>query len=70
MVTTELLNPPPELSIDTFAQLFERCRPKSAGERWTQIPWIGELWNGRKRAAEDSKPLFIWAMNGHPLGCV
>jgi hypothetical protein len=34
------------------------------------VPWIGNLWEGRRQAAELEKPLFIWAMNGHPLGCV
>ena len=65
-----LENPPPELNEETFAGIFEQCRPKASEEKWTQIPWIGELWTGRQKAAEMSKPLFIWAMNGHPLGCV
>jgi hypothetical protein len=68
--TQELLNPPPALTAETFARLFEACRPKTAQERWTEIPWIGVLWEGRQKAAQEKKPLFIWAMNGHPLGCV
>jgi hypothetical protein len=69
-VPTDTLNPPPELTSDTFSTLFETCRPKSESERWTQINWNGELWEGRRLAAQHKKPLFIWAMNGHPLGCV
>jgi hypothetical protein len=65
-----LVNPPPALTAETFAGLFEACRPKADQERWTEIPWIGELWEGRQKAAREQKPLFIWAMNGHPLGCV
>ena len=41
-----------------------------AEEKWRQIPWEPHLWQGRIQAAEQSKPLFIWAMNGDPLGCV
>ncbi len=32
--------------------------------------WLGELWESRQQAAREEKPIFIWAMNGHPLGCV
>ncbi|MBT3270141.1 hypothetical protein HN371_23550 [Candidatus Poribacteria bacterium] len=39
-------------------------------EKWRRIPWEPDLWNGRVKAAEQDKPLFIWAMNGDPLGCV
>jgi hypothetical protein len=42
----------------------------SGEEKWRRIPWEPDLWQGRIRAAEEGKPLFIWAMNGDPLGCV
>ncbi len=65
-----ITNPPPELNDRTFPELFEACRPRASQERWTEIPWIGNLWEGRQEAARQMKPMFIWAMNGHPLGCV
>jgi hypothetical protein len=41
----------------------------SAGEaRWDEIPWTTSLWEARKRAAAEGKPLFIWAANGNPIG--
>ena len=41
----------------------------SPGEaRWDEIPWTTSLWEGRKRAAAEGKPLFIWAANGNPIG--
>ena len=39
-------------------------------DQWRKIPWVPSLWEGRKKAAAENKPLFIWAMNGDPLGCV
>ena len=63
----EITNSTPALTEETFEALFEACRPQK--ERWTDIPWIGGLWEGRQKAACEEKPLFIWAMNGHPLGC-
>lgn len=45
---------------------------KSSGDeaRWREIPWIPGIWEGIKVAEKKRKPLFVWAMNGDPLGCV
>ena len=37
--------------------------------RWLQIPWMTGLLDARAKAVKEKKPLFMWAMNGHPLGC-
>lgn len=63
-------NPPPKLDERTFGELFDTCKPCAEKEAWTEVAWIGEFWQGRQRAARVGKPLFIFAMNGHPLGCV
>lgn len=63
-------NPPPALTLDTFDTLFAQCLPKPQAERWTEIAWETELWPARQRSAQENKPLFLWAMNGHPIGCV
>ncbi len=70
MLPEEIVNIPPALMEETFDELFEACRPRASEERWTEVSWIGELWEGLQKAAREEKPLFIWAMNGHPLGCV
>ena len=36
---------------------------------WRQIPWKISLLDAQKEAATSRKPIFIWAMDGHPLGC-
>ena len=38
--------------------------------KWREIPWIPSLWQGVKVSQASNKPIFIWAMNGDPLGCV
>ena len=70
MVRSDIQNLPPELNASTFDDLFEQCRARTEEEAWTRIDWIGEMWKGRQRAQDLGKPMFIWAMNGHPLGCV
>ncbi len=44
--------------------------PQRAEGKWTQIPWMLDLWDARKRAASLGKPILLWEMDGHPLGCV
>ena len=36
---------------------------------WRSIPWELDLLAAQKLSVEQSKPIFIWAMDGHPLGC-
>ena len=36
---------------------------------WKSIPWRSSFRQGLLDAIEDQKPLLLWAMNGHPLGC-
>lgn len=41
----------------------------SPDEPWRTIPWKISLIEAQNLAAESRKPIFIWAMDGHPLGC-
>lgn len=43
--------------------------PTAAEEKWLSIPWRTNLMSARKEAAKVGKPIFVWMMNGHPLGC-
>lgn len=53
---------------DEFDRLFDEIAPPE-GELWRSIPWNTSLLDAQATAAEARKPLFIWAMDGHPLGC-
>ena len=37
--------------------------------QWLQIPWRTDLLAARREAIQLGRPLFLWSMNGHPLGC-
>lgn len=43
--------------------------PKPEEERWLQIPWRTHVMQARDEAQKQGKPLFLWVMNGNPLGC-
>ena len=53
-----------------FEQLHTLIKPKPAEEKWAQIPWLASLWQARQQAAKEGKPILLWEMDGHPLGCV
>jgi len=37
---------------------------------WQEIAWKTDLWEARKEAAKRGRPIYLWEMDGHPLGCV
>ena len=59
----------PVLDSAKFRSLHSAVAPGGDDERWTEIPWITDLNAARAAAARESKPLFMWIMDGHPLGC-
>ena len=63
-----LLSPNQGLTVDEFKTLHAQLQP-AKGELWRTIPWKVSLIEGQALAARTKKPLFIWAMDGHPLGC-
>ncbi len=52
-----------------FAALHREVAPRGEGERWAEIPWQTDLTEARQKAAREKKPLLMWIMDGHPLGC-
>ncbi len=55
---------------DDFDTVYQFVLPSDDDTTWRQVPWIPSLWQGMQIAAKKNKPMFIWAMNGDPLGCV
>lgn len=51
-----------------FERLFREVNTPSDAP-WRQIPWKISLLDAQNSAAQSKKPIFIWAMDGHPLGC-
>ncbi|MFO0843326.1 MAG: hypothetical protein U0797_13165 [Gemmataceae bacterium] len=50
-------------------QLRDLIRPGAGEDRWAKIPWRTDLWAARQEAARLGKPILLWEMDGHPLGC-
>jgi hypothetical protein len=58
------------LSAEQFDKLRAVIKPQASEDKWSEIPWLSSLWEARKRAAAEGKPILLWEMDGHPLGCV
>lgn len=58
----------PPVSSEEVEALLERLTPDE-DEPWRTIPWRIDLLAAQREAIATERPLFIWAMDGHPLGC-
>ena len=56
---------------DAIAPIGSKCEElcEVSDKPWRSIPWELDLLAAQKLSVEQSKPIFIWAMDGHPLGC-
>jgi hypothetical protein len=53
---------------DPLEETLALVRTAPGEARWDEIEWTTSLWEARKKAAAEGKPLFIWAANGNPIG--
>ncbi len=57
------------ISREQFDRLVQVIAPRPDEQKWLQIPWQTSLWEARRQAAAAGKPILLWEMDGHPLGC-
>ena len=58
-----------ELTEERAAQCRDLVLPSADELEWRAIPWRDTLAAAVLEANEVDKPVLLWAMNGHPLGC-
>ena len=59
----------PTVDEPSYRYLLAYIRPKPEELRWQAIPWQTDLRAALLLAEEVGKPIFLWTMNGNPLGC-
>ena len=57
-----------ELTPAQFAKFHAMLRPTAKEMRFGEIPWMFDLWEARKKAAAEGKPLLILGASGNPCG--
>jgi hypothetical protein len=52
-----------------YRETLRLVLPREEEVRWQEIPWQTDIWEARKVALQERKPIFAWMMNGSVLGC-
>ena len=60
---------PFNLNESTYDMWQEFIRPTKNELAWAEIPWRSTFYDGLVESEREQKPLLLWVMNGHPLGC-
>jgi hypothetical protein len=64
-VATAAVAAPPPPTDDVVRVIM----PAPGEQAWLAIPWETDLTEARRRAITENRPIFLWEMDGHPLGC-
>ncbi|RKY21050.1 MAG: hypothetical protein DRQ55_05565 [Planctomycetota bacterium] len=59
----------PRLRVEDSAAWSRHIAPAGDELAFESVGWIPDFGQGLVAADEAQRPLFFWAMNGHPLGC-
>ncbi len=59
----------PELNDQTFAKLADAIRPRESETAFLEIGWHESFHSAVNEARQTNRPILLWTMNGHPLGC-
>ena len=57
------------LCTDNYKMWKNFIKPTEKELAWAHIPWRSTFYDGLIDADKSQKPLLLWVMNGHPLGC-
>ena len=49
---------------DDFTKLHTLIKPQRGESRWMEIEWHPRVWEARRKAAAEGKPLFFMAGSG------
>lgn len=59
-----------ELTEATFDRWSDYLAPEKSECAWEGVPWRPSFRAGVRDSQIEGRPILLWAMNGHPMGCV
>lgn len=60
---------PAAIPVDQFVQLHTLIKPQPGELRFREIAWLIDVWEARKKAAAEGKPILAWSgAGGAPIG--
>lgn len=60
----------PALTAETYPALKAAIAPVAGELAWREVGWRPTFGTAVAEARRTQRPVFLWAMNGHPLACV
>jgi hypothetical protein len=67
--STTAAAPGEQLTEAKFDGVRKAVLPADGEDDFAKIPWLTSIWDARVKAAKEGKPILLWEMDGHPLGC-
>lgn len=61
--------PETEIDADSFREWLEFISPSEDELAYETIGWRNAFWPAVEEARKLGRPILLWTMNGHPLGC-
>ena len=62
-----LLSASPEITPEEFEKIHGALLGERV-EKWQTVPWKVDLAAARRLAGKTGRPIFLWGMNGNPVG--
>lgn len=59
----------PTLGASNLDTRIASVLPTAQEDAWLNVGWHTNLMKARLEAQRLNRPLFVWVMNGHPMGC-
>jgi hypothetical protein len=59
----------PPFDASSYAAYREAIVPAAVEPDAEKVAWWADLWSAAIRANAQDKPILLFAMNGHPMGC-
>jgi hypothetical protein len=60
---------PAAIPPEQFTKLHRLIKPQPGELRFREIPWLIDVWEARKLAAAEGKPILVWSgAGGAPIG--
>jgi hypothetical protein len=60
---------PAPITPEQFEKVHKLIKPQPGESRWREIPWETSLWEARRKAAAEGKPIVVWTGSGGAPAC-
>ncbi len=60
---------PEQMTAERMESVLKTVRPCDGEDAFDKIAWLTTIHEAREKAAKEGKPILLWEMDGHPLGC-